>query len=76
MIGTKGILMEKKNDVLHCILFFLFSIPYNLIFFFQILSHILYCCRYGFWKGFCLGVFFDFCSWLALLILKTYIMIC
>jgi hypothetical protein len=35
MIGSKGILMEKKIDVLHSILFFLFSIPYNLNFLFK-----------------------------------------
>jgi hypothetical protein len=35
MIGTKGILMEKKIDVLYSILFFLLSIPYNLNFLFK-----------------------------------------
>jgi hypothetical protein len=73
--------LEKSFDgekhryyVVFCFLFFIFnSILSKFVF---ILLQILYCCNYGFWKGFCLGLLFDIYSWFTLQNINTCIMIC
>jgi hypothetical protein len=53
--------MKKNIDItLYFFPFFFFnSMLFESIF---ILLQILYCCNYGFWKGFCLNLLFDLYS--------------